>query len=202
MLRRRKNPPKHQHSSLTQIDERAAANAGPEIGDTAGNITILLIDASNLAWADLTYVRGQILRFLRVLPVNERVAFYVLQTHGFQVLEEGTVDHALLAAKLSEWMPSSQDLTRAQAEERRNRQQMDTVRNQSDPQTVNGTSSQAPNAGTLVDPETASIRQQSRAGYAINHGRSWPGILPRFLVTRTWCWSPVTTCWPARTTSR
>jgi VWFA-related protein len=130
-----------------------AANSGPEIGDTEGSITILLIDASNLAWADLTYARGQILRFLRVLPVNERVALYVLQAHGFQVLQEGMADHALLAAKLSEWMPSSQDLTRAQAEERRNRQEMDTVRNQPDPQTVNGTSSQAPNSGTLVDPE-------------------------------------------------
>ncbi len=131
----------------------ASANAGPEIEDTAGNITVLLIDASNLAWADLTNVREQILRFLRGLLANERVAFYVLQMHGFLVLEEGTADHALLETKLREWLPSSQDLTRAQAEDRRNRQQMDTVRNQSDPQTVNGTSSQAPNAGTLVDPE-------------------------------------------------
>jgi VWFA-related protein len=73
--------------------------------------------------------------------------------HGFQVLDEGTVDHASLAAKLSEWMPNSQDLTRAQEDERRNRQETDTVRNQSAPQTVNGTSSQAPNSGTLVDPE-------------------------------------------------
>ena len=125
----------------------------PKISNTAGNTTVLLIDASNLTWADLTYVRAQILRFLRTLPPNERVAFYVLQTHGFQVLVEGTTDHALLAAKLTEWMPNSQDLTRAQAEERRNRQQMDTASAESDRQTVAGTSSQAPNAGTLVDPE-------------------------------------------------
>jgi VWFA-related protein len=84
------------------------------------------------------------------------VAFYVLQTHGFQVLKEGTTDHAVLSAKLNEWMPNSQDLARAQAEERRNRQQVDTV-SQSDTQTVTGTSSQAPNAGTQVDPEMRQI---------------------------------------------
>lgn len=134
-----------------------SANAGPEIGNTAGNTTILLIDASNLTWAELTYVRGQILRFLQVLAINERVALYVLQTHGFQVLAEGTTDHAVLAAKLSEWMPNSQDLARAQAEEHRSRQQVDTAGSQPEPQTVSGTSSQAPNAGTLIDPEMRQI---------------------------------------------
>ena len=132
---------------------RFSSNTVPEIRDTEGNLTILLIDASNLTWADLTYGRGQILRFLRTLPANERVAFYVSQGHAFRVLAEGTADHALLEAKLSEWMPSSQDLARAQAEDRRNRQWGDTVDSQSASQTVSGTSSQAPNAGTLVDPE-------------------------------------------------
>ncbi len=99
-----------------------STNAGPAIGDAKNNATVLLIDASSLTWSELTYIRGQILRFLRALPASEHVAFYVLQTHGFQVLEEETTDHALLAAKLSEWMSSSQDLTLAQAEERRNRQ--------------------------------------------------------------------------------
>ena len=134
-----------------------STNAGPEIGDTKNNATVLLIDASSLTWAELTYIRGQILRFLRALPASEHVAFYVLQTHGFQVLEEETTDHALLAAKLSEWMSNSQDLTLAQAEERRNRQSVDNVRSPSDQQTVSGTTSQAPNAGTLVDPEMRQI---------------------------------------------
>jgi hypothetical protein len=56
-----------------------SGTAGPQIADTEGNVTILLIDASNLTWAELTYARGQVLRFLRVLPTNEPVAFYVLR---------------------------------------------------------------------------------------------------------------------------
>ena len=178
-----------------------SANAGPVIGDTAGNTTILLIDASNLTWAELTYVRGQVLHFLQMLPSNERVAFYVLQTHGFQVLEEGTTDHAVLTAKLSEWMPNSQDLARAQAEERRIRQQVDTAGGQSELQTVSGTSSQAPNAGTQVDPETRQIGSNptlDTLSIMVRLGRhlaAVPGHKNLF-------GSPAIACWPAHTISR
>jgi Ca-activated chloride channel family protein len=78
----------------------AAADAKPEIGGAEGNTTILLIDSSNLAWADLTHARGEMLRFLRALPANESVGLYVVKGNGLQVLEEGTADHAMLAAKV------------------------------------------------------------------------------------------------------
>jgi VWFA-related protein len=93
------------------------------------------------------------LRFLRALPANERVGLYVLKANGFQILEEGTADHAMLAAKLSQWMPSAKELARAQEEERRNRQQFDTVRSMQDLQNVNGNSSSTPDSATTVDPQ-------------------------------------------------
>jgi VWFA-related protein len=136
----------------------ASANAGPKTGDVTSNITVFLIDAHSLTWEELTYVRGQVLKFLRGSPPNDRVALYVLQALGFHVLQEDSTDHALLEAKLSEWLPSSQELARAQAEERRNQQQSDVTPTQSDLQTVSGTSSQAPNSGSLVDP---ALRQLS-----------------------------------------
>jgi VWFA-related protein len=101
----------------TISNRRVAADAKPKIGGAEGNTTVLLIDSSSLAWADLNHARGEILRFLRVLAANESVGLYVVKDHGFQVLGEGTTDHAMLAAKLSQWMLSAEELARAQEEE-------------------------------------------------------------------------------------
>jgi VWFA-related protein len=134
-------------------NRRVAANSGAASGVTESNTTILLIDAGNLAWPDLTNVRTQMLRFLRGLPANDRVALYTLQAHSLQVLREPTTDHSLLAADLSQWMPSAQDLARSQEMEQRNRQQFDEVRNSTDLQSVNGNVSSAPDTASTVDPK-------------------------------------------------
>jgi VWFA-related protein len=93
------------------------------------------------------------LRFLRGLPANDRAAIYVLKANGFQILGEATADHAVLQAKLAQWMPSAQDLARAQEEERRNRQQIDYVRHRSDLQYVNGNTVSAPETFMPADPQ-------------------------------------------------
>ena len=69
----------------------------------------------------------------------------------FQVLVEGTEDHVLLASTLRRWMPSAQDLARAQEMELRNRQQFDYVLNPADLQSVNGNINVAPDTATGVD---------------------------------------------------
>jgi VWFA-related protein len=134
---------------------RGADPAGaPSTSEAAEGITtILLIDAGNLAWADLTYARAEMLRFLRSVPAGERVGLYAMKTAGFQVLEEGTADHALIASKLSEWMPSARDLAQAQAAEQRNRQQFDYVLNPTDLQSVNGNINMAPDTASPIDPQ-------------------------------------------------
>jgi VWFA-related protein len=135
------------------VSNRRAVDAKPETGDTEGNTTILLIDSSNLAWADLTHAREEMLRFLRALPANESVGLYVVKANGLQVLEEETADHATLAAKLNQWMPSAKELARAQEEERRNRLQFDEVLHPADLQSVNGNSGSAPDMAEPVDPK-------------------------------------------------
>jgi len=127
-------------------------DAQPGAGVTESSTTILLLDPGNLAWPDLTYARGEMLRFLRSLPVNELVGLYVMNAQGFQVLEEGTADHALLASKLHGWMPSAQDLAQAQEMEQRNRQQFDYVLNPTDLQSVNGNINTAPDTAAMIDP--------------------------------------------------
>ncbi len=120
---------------------------------TEANTTVLLLDAANLAWPDLANARKEMLRFLISLPAAERVAVYIVQGNDFQVLEEATGDHALLAAKLTRWAPTAQDLARSQQEEARNRQQFDTVRSAADLQSVNGNLPGAPDTAITPDPQ-------------------------------------------------
>ncbi|MGH9587834.1 MAG: VWA domain-containing protein, partial [Acidobacteriaceae bacterium] len=123
---------------------------------TEAGVTILLIDANNLAWADFTYARSAILKFLQSLRAGERVGLYVQSGPGFQVLAEGTADHALLASTLRRWMPDAKALAQAQETERRNRQQFDYVAHPSDLQYVNGNMNSAPDGDTSVDPKLRS----------------------------------------------
>jgi VWFA-related protein len=121
-------------SALT-FTNHPARNARPE---AEGNTVVLLIDASNLAYPDLVDARQQMLQFLKAAPTNERVALYVSRYHGFQVLEEPTVDHAKLASRLSGWKPDPQDVGNANDEEQRNRQHIETVHAPEDLLSVNG----------------------------------------------------------------
>jgi VWFA-related protein len=103
-----------------------------------GNTIILLLDGSNLAWADFAVVREQTMRFLKSVPPNERVALYAMRYHGYQVLEEATSDHNLVASRLSKWGPIAQDLANGQDEEQRHRQQIEYVHSPEDMLNVNG----------------------------------------------------------------
>ncbi|HWT66697.1 MAG TPA: VWA domain-containing protein, partial [Terracidiphilus sp.] len=117
---------------------------------------VLMIDASNLAFSDLGWAREQMLKFLRALDANEPVGLYVLRSYGFQILLGPTVDHAAVAARLGKWMPTAQDLARAQDEERLNRQQINEVHSVSDLERVNGhTTIQDPDGtkDSAVDPQ-------------------------------------------------
>jgi VWFA-related protein len=103
-----------------------------------GNTIILLVDGSNLAWADFAVVREQTMRFLKSVPPHLRVALYAMRYHGYQVLQEATTDHNVVAGRLAKWMPAAQDLANGQDEEKRNRQQIETVHSPEDMLSVNG----------------------------------------------------------------
>ena len=111
----------------------AAAHGAAEL-----NSTILMIDASNVAFSDLTRARAEMLRFLKTLAIDQQVGLYILRSYGFEILAEPTPDHARVATMLQTWMPNAQDLARAQDEERRNRQQFDWVHSVTDLANVNG----------------------------------------------------------------
>jgi VWFA-related protein len=116
-------------------------------------LTILLLDTASLSWTDLSNAREQMLKSLQALPSNERAGLYIQNAQRFQILIEATSDHARLVSILRAWMPTAQDLARAQETEQRNRQQFDEVQHVEDLQFVNGNVNSIPDGATTVDPQ-------------------------------------------------
>ena len=126
----------------------AIGSAQSPSSQPAESSTVLLLDPTSLDFADLTYARQQLLKFLDGLPSSEPVGLYVRTNSGFRILAEETTDHTAVSSALHQWMPNAPDLARSQEAERRNRQQFDTVESPSDMQYVNG------NVGGMVTPDT------------------------------------------------
>ena len=122
------------------------------------DVTILLIDASSLAFGDLSHARSEILRFVKTAPADEPMGIYILRKFGFEVLKEPGASHTELAAAFSKWMPSAQDLAQAQHEEQRNRQELESVHNVTDLLSLNGNT---PSGGADIvlptDPQLRSL---------------------------------------------
>lgn len=142
----------------TFTNRPSAENTGTPPTDSSTGVTILLIDAGNLAFSDLTNARAQILRFLKTLAAGERIGLSILRAHGIEVLQEPTLDHALVASTLNQWMPNAQDQARAQDEERRNRQDIEYVHSVGDLLSLNGNvPTGGSDDGLAVDPQLRSF---------------------------------------------
>jgi hypothetical protein len=116
------------NSDQTHRDGLGAFVGATDANKTEGTTTVLLIDSQSLAWDDLSYARQEVLRFLGHLPASDRAGIYVMKETGVQILAEPSVDHAHVAEVFRKWMPGARELAHAQEEERRIRQQFDTVR--------------------------------------------------------------------------
>ena len=142
-------PPQRTFSNRAPDPASTIATAAP----SETGATILLIDESHIAWADMHYARGQMLKFVETAPSTERVGLYSMTGLGFRVLVEPTTDHAALAARLKSFLPSAQSLALAQEEETRNRQQFNEVHNVADLNSVNGNHYDVADADQPVDPQ-------------------------------------------------
>lgn len=137
------------------FSNRAADAITPSAGATAAETgaTILLIDESHIAWSDMNYARGQMLKFLDTLAPSERVGLYTMTGTGFRVLVESTREHPTLAARLKAFAPSAPSTAQASEEEARNRQQINEVHNINDLNSVNGNHNDVPDADQPIDPQ-------------------------------------------------
>ena len=147
-------PPAATEPDRTFSNRAVDAAAGPSSTTASeAGATILLIDESHIAWADMSHARQEIVRFLGALAPGERVGLYTMNGLGFRVLTEVTTDHAALIARLRKWMPTAQSVSQAQDEETRNRQQFSEVHNVADLDSVNGNRIDEPVGNTPVDPQ-------------------------------------------------
>ena len=135
------------------FSNRVPSSDAPAGSETS--VTILLIDASSLAFSDFSWARDQMLHFLKAAPADEQIGLYILKSDGLQVLSEPTTDRDKVATALSQYRPSMQDLAKAQEAEQQNRQQIDEVHKVSDLSRVNGnTDFEDPEGETeAVDPQ-------------------------------------------------
>lgn len=155
-----------QEPSFSNRAGQAPNPSGTAASDTGS--TILVIDESHIAWSDLSYARGQILKFLNSLAPSERVGLYTMTSLGFRVLTEVMTDHAALIARMQKFMPSAQSLAQAQEEETRNRQHFDEVHNVADLNSVNGNHTDVPDADQPVDPQLLTMGDDpTRASFLI-----------------------------------
>ena len=162
-----------QRTFSNRAPDAAAATAAP----AESGATILLIDESHVAWADLSNARREMLRFISTLAPGERVGLYTMTGLGFRVIQEITTDHAALTAKLQKWMPSAQSVAQAQEEETRNRQAIDEVRNVSDLNSVNGNQLDVVDGANTVDPQLRKMGSDP-ARASLDHPA--PGSAPSF----------------------
>jgi VWFA-related protein len=134
----------------------AAAGAAATPAAEAG-ATILLLDASHIAWSDLSNARRQIFAFLAAAPPGERIGLYTMSSFDFRVLAEISTDHAALIARLNQWMPTAQSVSHAQEEETRNRQQFNEVHHVADLNSVNGNRNDLPDGMTPTDSQLLTL---------------------------------------------
>ena len=121
--------------------------------ENAPDLLILLLDESHLGFQDLNRAREEVLRFLKASRTDARIALYSMSEHGFRVIQDVTQDHALVVQKLTAWMPDMQSVAEGQADDRRLRQQFDTVHNTVDLNSVNGNYIEVPDSVNSTDPE-------------------------------------------------
>jgi VWFA-related protein len=146
------------NSENQEVTNRPSAVSAKTMAPAEAHTTVLLIDSGNVAFADLNNARQEILRFLKAVAADERVGLYILHGFGFQILLEPTDDHAQVASKLTAWMPSAQDLLRAQHEEGRNRQNVEYVQHVTDLLHANGNTPDAESDSFFpVDPQLRSL---------------------------------------------
>lgn len=133
---------------------RAGGGEGLEAaGQAPSDLTILLLDEGHLPFNQLNRARGEVMEYLKGLPKGSRLALYAIGGRGFYAVQDVTDDVALVEARLKAWTPNAADVAQAQEEEKRNRQQFDYVRKQSDMQYVNGNHMDQPDQATDIAPD-------------------------------------------------
>jgi VWFA-related protein len=101
-------------------------NRGSALIEDSRPPTVILLDASNGVNVAFQWARQAVMGVLKELPVDERIAVYVIARHqGLMLLQDYTTDHALILKRLSRYVapapappppPNTRGLTAAESE--------------------------------------------------------------------------------------
>ena len=70
---------------------------------TPAAVTAILLDGVNTRFSDQAYARQQVVRFLKQIQAEDRIALYTLDSRGLKVLHDYTTDSSDLLAKLAKY---------------------------------------------------------------------------------------------------
>jgi VWFA-related protein len=70
---------------------------------TPAAVTAILLDGVNTRFSDQAYARQQVVRFLKQIQPEDRIAIYTLDSRGLRVLHDYTRDSSDLIAKLAQY---------------------------------------------------------------------------------------------------
>jgi VWFA-related protein len=70
---------------------------------TPAAVTAILLDGVNTSFDDQSYARLQVIRFLKQIQPEDRIAIYTLDNRGLRMLHNYTTDSADLVAKLAKY---------------------------------------------------------------------------------------------------
>ena len=129
------------------------ATVTKQVTVSAPDMLILLLDEGHLAFQDIHRAKDEVLRFLKASRPNARIALYSISEQGIRIIQDVTTDHAAVELKLNRWQPTAQAIFKSQELDKKNRQEIDTVRSPSDLGSVNGNNVQTPDTITVMDPQ-------------------------------------------------
>jgi VWFA-related protein len=82
-----------QHRFSNTLDERSVGSG----------ITVIVLDSMNTKWTDQAQAIRQVVKFLRQVQPEDRIAIYTIGRGGFQVLHDFTRDASDLLENLAHW---------------------------------------------------------------------------------------------------
>ncbi len=87
------------------LPRNVVTNRPEKQADTPTSVTVLLLDMYNTKLTDQMYARKQMLKFLRQIRPEDRVAIYLLQGQGFSIVHDFTNNSESLMASLGKVFP-------------------------------------------------------------------------------------------------
>lgn len=70
-------------------------------GGVPTGVTVILLDLANTAWTDQHYAKDALLKFLKQIQPQDRIAIFTLGAHGLTLLHDYTTDAASLVDRLN-----------------------------------------------------------------------------------------------------